>query len=112
MAKLKDETHNKAELIADLADDVRLLMIYVDILSLKYQIADIEKIISDMDRANSYLEAWPFPETMRKAEIMTAQTTTFKRLIDLVKARKTQLEIQHQISDTASDIVLKGMGLK
>jgi hypothetical protein len=112
MAKLKDETPNKAELIADLADDVRLLMIYVDILSLKYQIADIEKIISDMDSANSYLEAWPFPETMRKAEIMTAQTTTFKRLIDLVKARKTQLEIQRQISDTASDIVLKGMGLK
>ena len=99
------------KLINEMAEDIKMIMIQIDLFGMKYKTEDIEKIISNMKTTNSNLEAWPMPETMRKAEIMKAQVRTFSKLYELLKVRAEQLKIQKSSELTAGQTVLKAMGL-
>jgi hypothetical protein len=100
------------ELVERVAEDVKPLMIYLDMFLMKYNIEDINRIIENMEDGNSTLAAWPFPETMRKAEIMISQTETFIKFRDLLKTRISQMEIQRKPDSTPGKDLLRAMGLQ
>jgi len=99
------------ELIEKVAEDIKPLMIYLDMFLMKYGIDDINDIINNMDSNNSSLAAWPFPETMRKAEIMEAQTETFRKFRDLLQTRISQVDVQRKPDSTPGQDLLRAMGM-
>lgn len=98
------------ELIEDVAGDVVNILADIDILLLKYKLSDIDLIIENMDENSGILAALPFPETMRKSEITSSQTETFKKIRDLMESRKKQIEIKRKPDTMPGEDILKHLG--
>ena len=107
-----DKKHfkNYSDLINDIADDIKPIIRCLDLILEKYKLSDIDSIIANMDRNNSSLQALPFPETMRKAELFISQTETFRKLRDLLVARLRQIDITLQDNRTPGQQVLEDLG--
>jgi hypothetical protein len=99
------------ELAESVAADLLPIMIQFDMLNLKYKLDDLKQILGKMRHHHSMLDAWPFPETMRKAEVMKAQTDTFEAFVILLEVRQKQLAIQREPDLTPGQEVLRAMGL-
>lgn len=101
----------KKDLVKNIAEDILPLMLQIDMLCIKYKVDDLKEILEKMRDDVSTLEAWPFPETLRKAEIMGAQTETFAAFVKLIETRQSQLETQRKPDTTPGAEILKAMGL-
>ena len=87
------DSEDYEKLAQELANSIVPLLACVDAMLLSYKIESIDTIISNMEDTNSYLAAWPFPETMSKAKVRTVQTKVFVKIRDLIVARKEQLAV-------------------
>jgi hypothetical protein len=99
------------ELAQSIAKDIFPILLQIDILCITYKIDDLKKILDNMQKHVSLLEAMPFPETMRKAEVLGAQTQTFAAFVQLIEIRRSQLETQRKPDTTPGAEILKAMGL-
>jgi hypothetical protein len=99
------------ELIKEIAEEIIPIMNLIDLFLVKFEIKDIDKIIENMQDHDSYLAAFPFPETMRKAEVMNVKTETFRKFRDLLKARTAQTEVMKKSDITPGGEILKLMGM-
>jgi len=98
------------DLIEDVAGDIVHVLAYIDVLLLKYKLSDIDLIIENMDENSGILQALPFSETMRKAEVSFSQVETFKKIRDLMVAREKQIEIKRKPDTTPGEDILKHLG--
>jgi len=107
--KNNNEKLHKNEQIAAF---VHPIMIAIDFIinDDKFNLEDMEDAIHDMREHNGFLEAWPFPETMRKADEQKATLNTFEAIIDLLKARMKQVEEAKKPDITLGAEVLRQLG--
>ena len=99
------------ELAQSIANDILPILLQIDMLCIKYKVDDLKKILQDMRNNVSLLAALPFPETMRKAETLGAQTQTFAAFVQLIEIRRSQLETQRKPDTTPGAEILKAIGL-
>lgn len=77
----------------------------------EFDTAQLEETLEAMQDQTSTLAAWPFPETMAKADSMKATNETFKALLELIKCRENQKKESMKIEKgTSGDRVLKQLG--
>jgi hypothetical protein len=84
------------EKIEDVASSVKQMMVMLDLMLLEYDVKDLRTMAQDMRSNNAKLSAWPFPETMNKAELQAAQLNTFEVLIKLLETRQEQMRLHHE----------------
>lgn len=98
------------------ADIIKPLLMFMDSCLESFKVAgitikELDEIREKMQGHNSSLAAWPFPETMQKADAMQVQTDTFRQIIKLLEIRKHQWEVQLQLKEeTPGEEVLKHLG--
>jgi len=97
--------------IRNLAEDLKPLVIYTDILIDKYQVDFVNDCLNNMRASTSKLEALPFPETMKKAEIQGLMNNFLAKILDLMAARTEQLEAIRNNPLTPGNAILKAMGI-
>lgn len=101
-----------SELVENVASDLKLMLTIIDLFIDTYEIEGVEKIIENMKEKNSTLQAFPFPETMAKADKMIDQTKVFEAFLNLVKSRIEQREnLMNQSNETGGEAVLKALGM-
>ena len=77
----------------------------------EFDISQLEETLEAMEGQTGTLAAWPFPETMEKAESMKATNETFKALLELIKSRANQKKkAMESAKGTAGNQVLKQLG--
>lgn len=106
---MEEQEYNK--FVQQIAVNILPVLFYIDSLNEQFRVENLKEIILKMDNDCSFLEAWPFPETLRKAEVMNGRTKTFTALVKLMEARKEQLEIDKKPDSTIGQDVLKAIGL-
>jgi hypothetical protein len=106
-----DEEHKEFLENQEIASDMLPILLSLDVFSARHDIDNLKRLVGKMSQDVGFLEAWPFPETMRKAEIMKAQVETFRQFVSLLEARREQFKIQNKEDETPGNGVLKHMGL-
>jgi hypothetical protein len=96
--------------IVEIAEQLKDFLVMLDIFSAIGPVEELKGVLKRMRESGNHLEAWPFPETMRKGKVMQAQADTLEALINLVDVRKKQLEIQREPDSTPGQDVLKALG--
>ena len=72
----------------------------------------MERQLKDLEHNTSYLEAWPFPETMDRADERKLQDKLFQLIIDMFKVRQefVKMAIQHQ-KQKPGEKILRDLGM-
>jgi hypothetical protein len=104
------EEQEYKKFIQQIAANILPVLFYIDSLNDQFRIEDLNEITLRLRDDCSFLDAWPFPETMRKAEVMNGRTKTFVALVKLMEARKEQLEIDKKPDTTPGQDVLQTLG--
>lgn len=56
-------------------------------------------MLAEMEDDASQIEAWPFPQTMRRARMMKAKNKLFEKIIELAVAQQELIECTRDIED-------------
>jgi hypothetical protein len=71
----------------------------------------LKKTLENMEDNFRNVQAWPFQETMDKAEIIKIQNLMFEMIVNLIELRETQKEVTiKQMNSSPGDQILKQLG--
>ncbi len=106
---MSEKTKERSQQIADLLKPVLLsLQTFMQ----EVPIEEMESIANDMEDVASTLAAWPFPNTLNKAEEMKVKNELMESMIHFMKAQKKVLDFNNKPKSFSNgDEVLKAMGL-
>ncbi len=106
---MSEKTKERSQQIADL---LKPILLSLQMFMQEVPIEEMESILSDMEDVTSTLAAWPFPNTLNKAEEMNVKNELFKAMINFMKTQKKVLDFQNKPKSFSNgDEVLKAMGL-
>ncbi len=106
---MSEKTKERNQEIADL---IKPVLLDLQILMREVPIEEMESILNRMKDTASTLAAWPFPNTLNKAEEMNVKNELFKAMINFMKAQKKVLDFKNKPKSFSNgDEVLKAMGL-
>ena len=84
------------------------LLMIIDMNVDNFDIDRLRATLDKMHRTHSSIAAWPFPETVDKADELALKNDTFKAIVDLMEARKKFIDYAKNKPDiTAGESVIK-----
>jgi len=109
----EDQNENSLEENTLFANDI--IGPIMDIINVNMDQFDLDKLRGTLKKMNDHvgtIKAFPFQETMDKADIMRIQNDIFEKIIELIELRiKQRAVVFDQIKPTAGDQILRHLGM-
>ena len=110
---VKELTKEENQELADMV--LKPVLLCIDLASGRFPEERLKATLEKMHGHNSALAAWPFAETMDKADAMTESTEVFEKIVELIILRRHQLaeamERAERSKSTPGQDVLKALGM-